>query len=192
MRSDLNRRSMNWNYDWLIKLYDIDVYNTISTFTRICEKTRESNLIFLSLDDVNDSNRLNDKQREVFNLFINVYKNQCCTQFFIHLDDVADTDKLIMINMIFQHLIYYVSQKDQRSSENIVLRDAFINVAVYNVANSTLHSLFRILVEREMKNLKKSNLIKLQKLLNVCWLLIIDEKFMMSCKFLHLMNRRLR
>ena len=119
-------------------------------------------------------------------------QKKCDTQFFIHLNGVASIDKSMIINIIFQHLIYYISQKDQQNSRNIVLRNVFINVTIHNVANSTLHSLFRISVKREMKNLKKSNLIKLQKLLNVCWFLIINEKFIMNCKFFHLMNRRLR
>ena len=183
---------MNQNYDWFIKFYDIDVFNAISTFAHICEKTRKSNSIFSNFNDANDLNRLNDKQREMFNLFINVYKKKCCIQLLIHLNDIANIDKSIMINIIFQHLIYYVSQKNQRNSKNTVLRNVFIDVTIHNIASSMLHSLFWIFVEREMKNLKKNNLIKLQKLLNVYWFLIIDEKFMMNCKFLYLMNRRLR
>ena len=92
---------MNRDYDWFIKFYDIDVFDAISTFARICEKTQKSNLIFLNFNNADDSNRLNDKQREVFDLFINVYKEKCDIQLLIHFDDVANIDKSMMINMIF-------------------------------------------------------------------------------------------
>ena len=62
--------------------------------------------------------------------------------------------------MISQHLIYYVSQKKELNSKNIVLRNVFIDITIHNIANLMLHSLFRILVKHEIKNLKKMNLIK--------------------------------
>ena len=61
MKFDLNRRSMNRNCDWFTKFYNIDVFNAISTFAYICEKTQKSNLIFSNFDDADDLNRLNDK-----------------------------------------------------------------------------------------------------------------------------------
>lgn len=54
-------RSININYDWLRKLYDIDFYNTMNRFEKICINKREINVVFAILDKIDDFKQLNVK-----------------------------------------------------------------------------------------------------------------------------------
>ena len=106
--------------------------------------------------DAKNFDQLNVKQREIFDLYVNVYLEKCTNQLFIHLNDVANTDKSRVIDMFSRFLIYHVNQKDEKCSKFTILRSASIDVIVYNIDDFTLHFLFRLFVRREMISLNKT------------------------------------
>ena len=156
---DLRRRSMNRQHDWFRKSYDIDFFRIAKNFEIMCRHKSMFDLMFESFIDAKNFDQLNVKQREIFDLYVNVYFEECTNQLFIHLNDVADTDKFRVIDMLSRFLIYHVNQKDEKCSEFTILRSAFIDVIAHNIDDFTLHFLFRFFVRREMINLNKTKLI---------------------------------
>ena len=125
-------------------------------------------LMFENFVETKDFDQLNVKQREIFDLYINVYLEECTNQFLIHLNDVVNTDKFRVIDMLSRFLIYHVNQKDEKCSKFTILRNASIDVIVHNIDDFTLHFLFRLFVRREMINLNKTKLIQLQSNFDFC------------------------
>ena len=106
---------------------------------------------------------------------------------------MAGTGKSCVVDLLSRFLTYYASRNGEQNSGDIVLRSASTGVAAHNIEGSTLHSLFQPPIQRQaIDELSKERLTKLQRTLSSCWLLIIDEKSMMGCRFLHKVDARLR
>ena len=186
VKTMFDRRFENLQHDWFRKSYDIDVH-AIFERIKIFRKNHDFVIDVLSInfDETNNSNTLNVKQREIFDILTRAYIWKLVEQLLIHLNEIAKTNKSRVIDMISKHLIYQFVFIEKHDSKNIIIKTTFTDVTTHNIENSTLHSLFKLLIQtKKMIELNVERLTQLQKYFEFYWLLIIDEKFMMKCRFL--------
>ena len=112
----------------------------------MCKHKSMFDLMSESFVETKNFDQLNVKQREIFDLYVNVYFKKYTNQFLTHLNDVANIDKFRVIDMLSRFLIYHVNQKDKKCSKFTILRNVFIDVIAHNIDDFTLHFLFKFFV----------------------------------------------
>ncbi len=98
------------------------------------------------------------------------------------------TEKLICINLIFSHLMYYAAQINMSNS---VLQAILIDVIVFNIKSFILHQLLNFFIQNVFESLKLKSLTHLQNCFHRYHFLIINKKFMIDLKTLHYINQYL-
>ena len=137
--------------------------NHIKTQKVRIEKTATS----ISLRETDDVTVLNREQRQIFDRVMSHYLVADETRLLLQMNDQADTEKFIVIDLIFAHLTFYAAQDSSNQAApdkscDPVLRAASTGVAAYNIAGCTLHSLLKLPVQTPFNDLSGDNLAKLQ------------------------------
>lgn len=102
----------------------------------VARVTRENAFASTILEKIYSLFLLNIKQRDVVDQVIDHYCDRSETQLLLHLNKVVEIEKLICINLIFNHLTYYAAQIDM---SNLILRAILIDVIVFNIKDFILH-----------------------------------------------------
>ncbi len=191
--SDLGSRDMDRNHNWTINAqqnYSNDDIANVSDFVRQASINGQN----VAIDDQVDHQKLNKKQRIVFNRIESHY-NSILTgnpveALRIIIMGTAGTGKSYLIRAIRNRLNIMAAGNGSESPVQVV---APTGVAAFNINGTTIHSTLSIpILNNKDFELGSNRLKELQERLQNIIYLIIDEKSMVGRRMLALIDMRLR
>ncbi len=182
---NLSERFINKNHNWLQSTCDATLI-IIWDHSIVAHVTCKNAFISTIFKKIDSLFLLNVEQQNVVDWIIDHYCYCFNAQLFLHLNKIVEIRKLICINLIFSHLMYYAAQINMSNS---ILQAAFINIVVFNIKSFILHQLLNLFIQSVFKSLKLKSLIRLQNHFRRYYLLIINEKFMIDLKILHYIDQ---
>ena len=156
-----------------------------------CEFLKQVSTISKEKDD-NTVNiqKLNNKQRTVFNRIETHYNNILVDKWSkalrIIIMGTAETGKSYLIRTIRKKL-NTIAECRQHTPVQVI---AFTGVTAFNINRSTIHSMLSVLINNSNKN-GELDCNQLKQLQDVIYL-IINEKSIVGCKIIALIDMRLR
>lgn len=185
----LGERALDREHDWMANTHAFADMNP--DWLKTQRDTCGDNIDSYGAQPCNPSS-LTERQRAVFDLFANHFEaigaGNAPPQILLNLDGPAGTGKSYLIETLSSHLAFrcqHLGIKDP------VVRTGPTGVAAYNIRGKTLHQLLSLPVQGKFEPLSNQRLIRLQRALDSCRYLIIDEKSMVSLQQLSRVHARL-
>jgi ATP-dependent DNA helicase PIF1 len=196
--SDLGLRNIDINYDWTGDVRRRYPELNLADAPNFIQRARELGVVNSEniINCAANYHTLNDNQMKIFKRIESHYSTLIMNPGHVELlrlivMGTAGTDKSYLINMI-QDRLQEIARSHNNDTQSPVLVLAPTRVAAFNIHSIIIHSALSIPISSGNFKLNGDRLKKLQKKLEVIKYFIIDEKSMVGCRMLALIDMRLR
>lgn len=193
----LTRRDIDLNYDWSphVGRYNHNGFEN----GRYWDDLKANSVLDPTSETIpwSESQSLNPEQWAVYNTFMVHHRSGDRSPLRVQVDGGGGTGKSYLVKILSAHLHQQAADLANRPLAQVkspILRAAPTGVASNQIHGQTLHSLFRLPVDRNFQPLRHQPAIlsSIQRVFLGINYLVIDEKSMLGLKTLGWIDRRLR
>lgn len=187
--SEVGSRDVDQDYDW--SQHDGRYPEVTPNFWDMAKASFETTATLIWSQGAAD--RLNSKQREVYDLALNhetdVAHGTMPKQLLLQVDGEAGVGKSHLIAVVSAHLL---ARATARALPDPVIRAAPTGVAAYGISGQTIHTLLALPTQGVLAPLTNTRLDEVRRCLAACKYIFLDEKSMIGLHHLSWIDKRMR